>query len=101
MGAKLTLNGEEYEVELTGDQVLDIGKLKTGFGCANFGHEYYIPEVLCKRETETFFSSKDLCEDYTHAIDLFLKLSKWQATNDTKSSFENAYFIVFKEETNR
>ena len=40
MKAILTLNGNEYEVELTEDQAFNIEKSsisKTGFGCAGFG----------------------------------------------------------------
>lgn len=79
MKAKLTLNGKEYEVELTEKQVSEIestNKLKTGFECGGFGIERYVSDLLTDNEDEPIFSNDELCNDYTRAVNLFLKLSQ-------------------------
>lgn len=99
MKAKLTLNGKEYEVELTEEQVTEIentNKPKTGFEYGGFGMEWYVSELLADTE-EPILTNADLCKDYARVVNLFLKLSKWQALNDTVVSNNGWYEICYND----
>lgn len=105
MKAKLTLNGKEYEVELTENQVSEIestNKLKTGFGYDGFGNEWYVSDLLTDNEDEPIFSNEKLCKDYTRAVNLFLRMSKFQAQYDcsVKENAPYAYSFNFNKSTN-
>lgn len=99
MKAKLTLNGKEYEVKLTEEQVTEIentNKPKTGFEYSGFGTGWYTSGLLTNTHSEPKFSDEGLCEDYARAVNLFLKLSQWQALNDEPVSRKcNSYHICF------
>lgn len=102
MNARLILNGKEYEVEISEDQVSDIEKIsmfkpKTGFEYGGFGMEFYVSDRLTSAPKEPAFSNEKLRDDYVRAINLFLKLSAWQALNDTANYGENWYEIVYGE----
>lgn len=82
MKAKLTLNGKEYEVELTKEQVTKIEQNNTGFyDKSNELEVAYVSDRL-KVLPEAHFADCDLCDNYARAISLFLQLSEWQAKND-------------------
>lgn len=96
MKAKLTLNGKEYEVELTESQVSEIegaNKPKTGFEYGGLGMEWYVSDSLT--DSEPIFSNEGLCKGYARAVNLFLKLSQWQAFNDEKvRAYQISRFII-------
>lgn len=96
MKAKLTINGKEYEVELTEKQVAEIEtaqKSTTGFG---FGENttYCVSPRFFKNKTEPYFSSEELCEDYTRVMELFLNISEWQALNDSPIKKEYRWYEI-------
>lgn len=99
MKAKLTLNGKEYEVELSEEQATDIenaNKLETGFGNIDTYPRFRASGALTRGYDEPLFSNKKLCEDYARAINLFLELSEWQANNDDPISGEYWFEISYE-----
>lgn len=105
MKAKLTLNGKEYEIELTEEKVAEIENSdnnETGFEGGGFGTEYCVSNFLADDEEEPFFSDEKLCRDYVRAVNLFLRISRFQAKHDypVKKDAPYAYTFNFNKSTN-
>ena len=110
MKAKLTVNGKEFDVDISDEQAKALTKSKkTGFERVNPGKDYaHIYYGISYGEIEhggefddkrfkqaLYFSNDRLSERYTKVIDLFLRLSQWQALNDKPAPGEYWAEIMF------
>lgn len=107
MKAKLTVNGKEFDVDISEEQAKELTESKkTGFEKTNRGNKYFTIRVergWCTETNEKFdndvyssgryFNDIHLCDDYIRVIKLFLKLSQWQAFNDAPANNKACYTI--------
>lgn len=107
MKAKLTVNGKEFEVDISEEQAEALMEnKKTGFERTSRGNMYFticVERGWCTETNEKYdndvylngryFNDRCLREDYIRAINLFLKLSQWQALND-KPITRGAWFEI-------
>lgn len=102
MKAEIKVNDKVIEVELTTEQIQELGlfdepkKKKTGFEPTSIGGDYYIITThnvekhinrgngndIQNRASDNYFTSYDLASDLRRAFHLNLRMLKWQAEND-------------------
>lgn len=108
MKAKLKVNGKEFEVDISDEQAKALTESKrTGFERVSIGNKYFTIKIERGYYMETnetyaeeaylssrYFNDNYLRDCYIRAMQLFLKLSQWQALNDTTSS-PDGYKIAY------
>lgn len=115
MKAKLTVNGETFDVDISDEQAKALTEnKKTGFERVKHGRRYY-PVIINSDITGCYKEENDLTDDklyesgnylndqsfrndYARMLKLFLKLSQWQALYDDPIRCDEWYEITLNYE---